>query len=118
MEARQIIKYATNVMKTDSLINYSMKTNTSSTWTFFSNHAHVLLCLHRDNDCVLRDVAVEVGITERAVQKIVSELEAADVLKKTKVGRCNTYTINEKINLRHAIESHRSIGDLLRFIEN
>lgn len=92
------------------------KKEISSSWTFFSNHAHVLLCLHRDGDSVLKEVAVEVGITERAVQKIVSELEAGGILSREKVGRRNHYSINAKAKLRHPIESHRSVADLLRFV--
>ena len=101
----------------------SMKTPSPSSkspaqnWTFFSNHAHVLLCLYRDGDTVLRDVALEVGITERAVQKIVAELEFSKILSKEKIGRCNRYTINRKPKLRHRIEAHRSVGDLLDFIQ-
>ena len=90
--------------------------NGSSSWTFFSNHAHVLLCLYRDGDSILRDVALEVGITERAVQKIVSELEAAGVIKRKKVGRRNSYSINRRSRLRHSIEAHRTVGDLLSFV--
>ena len=48
-------------------------------WTFLSNHAHVLVCLAQDPDARLRDVALSDGITERAVQKIVSDLEEAGV---------------------------------------
>ena len=44
-------------------------------WTFFSNYGHVLVCLARDNKARLRDVAADVGITERAVQKIVKDLQ-------------------------------------------
>jgi len=94
----------------------SQTSSDKASWTFFSNHAHVLLCLHRDGDKVLRDVAVEVGITERAVQKIVSELEAGGILKRAKVGRRNRYSINKRVKLRHSIEAHRSVGDLLKFV--
>ncbi|MDQ8180746.1 winged helix-turn-helix domain-containing protein [Pelagicoccus sp. SDUM812005] len=87
-----------------------------SQWTFFSNHAHVLLCLDKGGDKVLRDVAVEVGITERAVQKIVSDLEVAGIITRFKEGRRNRYKINRRVKLRHAIESHRSVGDLLDFV--
>ncbi|MEM9157697.1 MAG: winged helix-turn-helix domain-containing protein [Verrucomicrobiota bacterium] len=90
---------------------------TAHQWTFFSNHSHVLLCLHRDGDSILREVAVEVGITERAVQKIVAELEEGGILTREKVGRRNRYTINRRARLRHPIEAHRSVGDLLKFVE-
>lgn len=87
-----------------------------SNWTFFSNHAHVLLSLDAPEDKVLRDVAIEVGITERAVQNIVADLELAGVITRFKEGRCNRYKINRGVKLRHSIESHRSVGDLLDFI--
>lgn len=88
----------------------------SSNWTLFSNHAHVLLCLDSDGTKVLRDVAVEVGITERAVQNIVADLESGGMITRFKEGRCNRYKINRRARLRHAIEAHRSVGDLLDFI--
>ncbi|MDQ8204293.1 winged helix-turn-helix domain-containing protein [Pelagicoccus sp. SDUM812003] len=85
-------------------------------WTFFSNHAHVLVCLHYDEDLTLREVADQVGITERAVQKIVAELEAAGIISRSKLGRRNTYEVNASVRLRHPIEAHRSVGDLLDFV--
>ena len=62
-------------------------------WTFLSNHAHVLVCLATDPDARLRDVAVRVGITERAVQKIVSDLEDGGVIAKVRDGRRNHYRL-------------------------
>lgn len=88
----------------------------NSHWTFFSNHAHVLLCLDMGEDMVLRDVAVEVGITERAVQNIVADLEAGGIITRFKEGRRNRYKINRRVKLRHHIESHRSVGDLMDFV--
>ena len=85
-------------------------------WTFLSNHAHVLLCLARDPGLRLRDVAAEVGITERAVQKIVADLEAGDVLTRHREGRRNRYVIHPRVPLRHPIEAHCQIGDLLRMV--
>ncbi len=86
------------------------------TWTFLSNHTHVLLCLYRDPDCLLREVAIEVGITERAVQRILAELEAAGVVKRKKIGRRNRYSIKKTAKLRHPIEAHRNVSDLLDFV--
>jgi hypothetical protein len=85
-------------------------------WTFLSNHAHVLVCLARDPSLRLRDVAEVVGITERAVQKIVSDLEAGGVLSRRREGRRNRYTIRADIPLRHPIEAHCRVGDLLRMV--
>ena len=87
-----------------------------SHWTLFSNHAHVLLCLDREQAMVLRDVAMQVGITERAVQNIVADLELGGVITRFKEGRCNRYKINRRVKLRHPIESHRSVGELLDFV--
>ena len=85
-------------------------------WTFLSNHAHVLLCISRDRDTRLRDIAVDVGITERAVQRIVVELEAAGVLTRERRGRRNHYAVSGGAALRHPLESHRSVGELVRFL--
>jgi len=83
-------------------------------WTLFSNHGHVLVCLARDNEARLRSVADAVGITERAVQKIVRELQQAGFIEITKHGRCNRYAINTRRNLRHSLESRCSVGHLLK----
>lgn len=85
-------------------------------WTFFSNHAHVLIYLAQHTDALLREVAQSVGITERAVQMIVADLEAAGVLERTRVGRRNQYTIRGSAPLRHPIEQHCSVGDLLAMV--
>ena len=85
-------------------------------WTFFSNHAHVLVSLARDPAQRLRDVAATVGITERAVQKIVADLEAGGVLSRRREGRRNRYTIRADVPLRHPIEAHRRVGDLIAMV--
>ena len=88
----------------------------SPRWTFLTNHAHVLTVLDLEPDLVLREVALRVGITERAVQRIVVDLEQSGFLKITKVGRQNHYKVLKNQALRHPIEAHRSIGDLLKMI--
>ena len=85
-------------------------------WTFLTNHAHVLICLAGDSEIRLRDVAQRVGITERAVQKIITELESGGVLTRDKEGRRNRYTVHSKVALRHPVESHCSVADLLSVI--
>jgi hypothetical protein len=82
-------------------------------WTLLSNHAHVLVCLARDPDCRLRDVAEHVGITERGVVKIVTDLERAGVIQRTRTGRRNHYEIDTSLALRHPLESNRTVGQLL-----
>lgn len=86
-------------------------------WTFLSNHAHVLICLYRDPTVRLRDLAFNVGITERAVIGIIEDLEAAKILVRFKEGRRNKYKLHESISLRHPLESHKTIGDLLKLLK-
>lgn len=87
-----------------------------SHWTFLTNHAHVLLCLVNSPDMRMRDIAVEVGITERAVQRIVADLRDEGYITPHKEGRCNSYDIDTKKPLKHPIEAHRKIADLIRLI--
>jgi DNA-binding MarR family transcriptional regulator len=82
-------------------------------WTFLTNHAHVLLALSRDPQCRLRDVAALVGITERAVQAIVADLEADGYLTRIRVGRRNVYRLHPQRRFRHPAEARHRIGELL-----
>lgn len=95
-----------------------LEKGTRATWTFLSNHAHTLICLARDPEMRLRDVAEQVGITERAVQRLVAELEEAGALTRERVGRRNRYVINTNLALRHPLESHATLEDLLRLSKN
>ena len=87
-------------------------------WTFFSNNAHVLVCLTHTPQPTTREIAIKVGITERAVQRIVKKLVEAGVLKVEKVGRRNRYELNLNRQLRHPLESHKTIGEFIRLIDN
>ncbi|MCO4770402.1 MAG: MarR family transcriptional regulator [Deltaproteobacteria bacterium] len=84
-----------------------------STWTFLSNHAHVLLLLGQDPDLRMRDIAEKVNVTERAVQRIVHDLVEEGYVDKVKEGRCNHYAVNFDAHLRHPLEAGTSIRDLL-----
>jgi predicted HTH transcriptional regulator len=86
-------------------------------WTFLTNHAHVLILLARNPSMVLREVATLVGITERAVQRIIADLEEESIIEREKVGRQNHYRILADRPLRHPIECHRSVADLLRAVD-
>jgi len=90
--------------------------NGANGWTFMTNHSHVLLCIADDPDVRLRDVATRVGITERATQRIVAELEDAGYLSHDKVGRRNRYEVHTGLRLRHPLEDHLEIGALLRVL--
>lgn len=88
----------------------------TGTWTFLSNHTHVLVCLAADPEQTLRDVAAQVGITERAVQRIIAELEAAGALERERDGRRNRYRLDRTLPLRHPLEQHCRIGDVLALV--
>lgn len=91
---------------------------TASDWSFFSNYAHVLVCLAENPHARLRDLAERVGITERTAQRLVTHLEQGGILKRVKTGRRNRYVIDNRKHLRHPIESHCTIGKLLATIVN
>ncbi len=86
-------------------------------WTFLTNHAHVIICLLREPDILVRELALEVGITERAILRILSELEQGGVVTKTRKGRRNHYSVNLDAPLRHPVESHCSLRELVRHIK-
>jgi DNA-binding MarR family transcriptional regulator len=90
----------------------------ASSWTFLSNHAHVLIFIADNGDARLREVADAVGITERAVQMIVADLEDAGVVERTRVGRRNRYRVRLGAPLRHPVEQHCTVGDLLAMVRN
>jgi DNA-binding Lrp family transcriptional regulator len=90
----------------------------SDDWTFLTNHAHVLLVIARDRNLRLRDIADLVGITERTAVGIVSDLEDEGYIRREKVGRRNRYILNPDRPLRHPLESHHEVGELLAAIEH
>jgi len=92
----------------------STASDTDPRWTFLSNHALVLITVAADLDARVRDIARDVGITERAAQRIVSELVEVGALVRERVGRRNHYRIHHGAPLRHPLESHRTVADLLQ----
>ena len=86
-------------------------------WTFLTNHAHVLLAIAADPDRTLREIAEVVGITERAAFRIVEDLVAAGYLTKEKVGRRNTYEVHPEQKLRHPLEQHAEVRELLHIVD-
>ena len=96
--------------------NGGMKSSPEPSWTFLTNHAHVLLTIAAEPEIRIRDIASEVGITERAAHRIVADLEEAGYLKVTKVGRRNEYVVLKDLPLRHPAERHHRIGELLKVL--
>jgi predicted transcriptional regulator len=87
------------------------------TWRFLSNHTQVLLTLQRDPNARLRDIADHVGITERAAQRIVSDLIASGYVESERVGRRNHYRINTDVAMRHPAQDGHDIGELLKLLQ-
>jgi predicted transcriptional regulator len=86
------------------------------TWTFLTNHAHVLLAIARNPDSTTREVATIVGITERAVQRIVTELEVGAYLSHERRGRRNHYRVHPTRRLRHPMDRNHRVGELLELL--
>lgn len=93
-----------------------MKPESEVSWTFLTNHAHVLLAIAAEPEIRIRDIAGEVGITERAAHRIVADLESQGYLSVTKVGRRNVYRVRGDLPLRHPAEKHHRIGELLKVL--
>ena len=90
---------------------------TTASWVFLTNHAHVLLSVARDPEARARDIAERVGITERAAQRILSDLLAEGYISKTKIGRRNRYALNRQGHLRHPVFRELQIGPLLDILQ-
>jgi MarR family len=89
----------------------------SHEFTLLTNHAHVLVVIAQKPDVRMREIATVVGITERAVQRIVDDLTATGYLIVTKDGRRNRYQVQPELPLRHRMDRHRTVGDLIRFFD-
>lgn len=85
-------------------------------WTFLTNHSHVLICLSENGGLRVRDVAEKVGITERAVLKILGELEAGGIISRERDGRRSRYEIHTAVPLRHPVEAHCNVSHLLKIV--
>ena len=111
----------TDTMSTDQLFpngydRHAMSTTASTdtrTWTFLTNHAHVLIAISRNPELRQRDIAQLVGITEGAVTRIIHELEECGYLVAERVGRRNRYQLDPGVPMRHPLESNRAVGQLI-----
>jgi DNA-binding transcriptional ArsR family regulator len=88
-------------------------TSPAATWHFLSNHAHVLLSLSGDPDLTVRELSQRVGITERAVMRIIGDLDEGGYIDRVREGRNNHYTLHPDLPLRHPVEAHCSVGNLI-----
>ena len=88
-------------------------TDGRSRWVFLSNHGNVLLCIARNPQIRISEIADNVGIGERAAQKIVADLVGDGYLVRTKEGRRNRYQVNPRSLLRHPLFADLEIGPLI-----
>lgn len=88
----------------------------SSSWTFLTNYAHVLIVISRQPDIRVREIADQVGITERATHRILADLVGGGYLSRNRVGRENRYEIDHDVPLRHPLESMHTVGDLVELL--
>ncbi len=92
--------------------------STERSWTFLTNHAHVLLAVAATPDLRLKDIAERVNITERTATQILSDLESAEVIERRKQGRRNQYLVRSDHPLRHPLEEHHQIADLINALSH
>ncbi len=85
-------------------------------WTFISNHGAVLAAICQQGEITAREIAEQVGITERAVRRIIRDLEAEGYITKQRVGRTNRYQVNGNKPLRRYGQSQIVVGDLLHLL--
>ncbi len=90
--------------------------DSSTTWTFLTNHSHVLFAISKTPDIRIREIAALVGITERAVLRIIQDLVEAGFVVIEKVGRENRYSVTSDVPLRHPLEQHRKVSELLEML--
>lgn len=85
----------------------------SGSWTFLTNHAHVMIRLRLDPTLRVRDLADQVGITERAAHRILADLIRAGYVAKKREGRRNRYRLNLDHPMRHPLERSKPVRDLI-----
>lgn len=87
-------------------------------WRFLSNHGYTLLCIARDPNMRMRDIADSVGITERAAHRIVSELVEGGYVNRARQGNRNHYEVQPDVPMRHPLVQEHSIGEILAVLAN
>ncbi len=86
-------------------------------WTFLTNHAHVLIAISRNPEIRQRDIAYAVGVTVGAVQRIIHELEEGGYVRSERVGRRNRYHILADKPLRHPLEDQHTVDELITVLD-
>jgi DNA-binding MarR family transcriptional regulator len=101
------------------MIAASQRSNeTTHAIPLLTNHAYVLALIAQEPDIRMREIALTVGLTERAVQRIVEDLTGTGYIAVTKSGRRNQYVIRADSPLHHPLAKHRNVGELVRFVSS
>jgi DNA-binding IclR family transcriptional regulator len=90
--------------------------DTDGGWTLLTGHGHVLVEVARDPGLRIRDISAVVGLTERTVQAIVADLEAAGYLTRARTGRRTRYTVNHDSLFRHPAQEGHRVGPFLELL--
>lgn len=84
-----------------------------SSWTFLTNHAQVLICIAHNRRITAREIGKTIGITERAVQRIVDDLAKAGYISRSREGRQNSYAVHDEHPMRHPAQQGYAVRELL-----
>lgn len=87
-----------------------------SGWTFITNHGAVLALVAQEHQITTREIARQLGITERSVVRIIADLEVEGYVEKTRNGRVNSYTVNQESPLRRPELRDKAAGELLKVL--
>jgi hypothetical protein len=90
--------------------------NREGTWTLLTGHGHVLVEIARNPQARIRDLSLVAGLTERTVQAIVADLEAAGYISRTRTGRRTTYTVHPDSQFRHDAQEGLLVGPFLALL--
>ena len=82
-------------------------------WTFLSNHGRILAYVNEHPGATTQSMANKAGLSVAGVQNILGDLEEEGYLTRTKVGRSNHYRTNPERPMRHRLERHHSVGEVL-----
>lgn len=110
------IRHICRILQVVFAVSSVKKSGPQAQWTFLTNHAHVLLCIAQNPDLRMRDFAQLVGITERAVQRIIDDLAAGGYVAIEREGRRNRYEVNDELKLRHPVEAHCQVAGLIGLV--
>jgi DNA-binding IclR family transcriptional regulator len=85
-------------------------------WTLLTGHGHVLVEISRNPDARIRDISAAAGLTDRTVQAIVADLEAAGYLTRSRTGRRTRYTVDHDSLFRHPAQQGLRVGPFLALL--